>query len=140
MSQEQENTERKIRETQRAAFYGWVRFVVTLATALLGVSVSFQKAYVPAQPVHLGTLKWCWICLFVTIVAGVFRASGDFSEYQKFLNYKPTSNIPLAAPPPERTPPIGPGRLLFCSFYVMLAAFLAALVLLVIFANENVRP
>ncbi len=138
--------ERRIRELQRVAFFAWVRFVVTLATSLLAVSVSFQKSYLPPNPVHPLLLRLSWCLFLLSILAGVFRAAGDFHEYQKHLDWTPPfrrhgmPSHPVVAATPPLQPKIGPNRFLFWSFYVMWSAFLGALVLLVIFAMENIRP
>lgn len=72
-----EDIERRLIETHRNAYYGWVRHVVTLASGSLTVLVALQSNYIPDNPQGLPLLILCWVGLVLSILLGVAALFGE---------------------------------------------------------------
>lgn len=55
-----------------APYYEWLRHLVTLATGTLTVTVTLQGYYVPKAPLLPWALVGAWLCLVLSIGAGLF--------------------------------------------------------------------
>lgn len=68
---------RRLTELHRAAYYGWIRHVVTLASGSLTLLVGLQKHYIPVDAHRLYLLKYCWGGLTLSILLGIVALYGE---------------------------------------------------------------
>lgn len=68
---------RRLTDLHRAAYYAWIRQVVTLSSGSLTLLVGLQKHYLPSTPHNLWLLKSCWGGLTLSILLGVVALYGE---------------------------------------------------------------
>lgn len=72
-------------KAQRAPFYAWVRFLVTLDVSVLALSVSIQNIS-PHSPD--GARRWLllssWALLLTSAILGALRAAGEFHDHRRY--------------------------------------------------------
>jgi hypothetical protein len=59
------------------AYYDWLRTGLTVASGALALLVGLQGSYLPKHPVSLWMLQGGWICLCLTVIAGIAALRGE---------------------------------------------------------------
>jgi hypothetical protein len=69
-----------------APYYGWIRQVVTLATAALTATVALQGHYVPKQPAWPWLLALTWAALALSVATGLAALRYQYRSRQDTAN------------------------------------------------------
>lgn len=64
-------------EKANAAYYGWVRQMMTLSSGELALLVSLKNSFVPASPSLLWTLGATWVCLAISLLCAAVVLWGE---------------------------------------------------------------
>lgn len=136
--------QQKLLEEHSSTYYQWIKNLITLASSVLVVLISFRNTYIPLNPTAFWLLQCCWSFLFGTIVLGQLALYGQIqAPFEVALRLEDV--LKKSKKEKENTWAVAavqgvtatPNRLFHLASQISAVLFVLALFLLVLFAAIN---
>ena len=72
-----DDIEARLTDQSGKARYDWFRQIIGLSAGALTLSISLQNQYLPKVPKEPWLLKWCWVLLAISVLAGMLALHGE---------------------------------------------------------------